>query len=414
MMIKNLTKFQKSIAVLLYVLVMIIIELFYRNPLFNKSLELIPNLQSNQSIKAFWKFITIFGTEKVLIPFFLIFFNWYSLSKSYLYLTILIFSVYFDNVLKIIYNNPRPYWVSTAISSENCEGGYGNPSGHAFSSSCVYLTIWHITSDNEFFTKRYWLRVIYLGITLILIFLIMFSRLYLGVHSLNQLLYGFLLGLSLYLLIFLALEFHKLDTKSFIELISSYKILYLSLYICLIVFLLLVYLLVKTDQTYLQFLIFNCPNLDKNRLLETEGFYLGLTIFALIGAHSGFMLLFFLINKYYTKEKVIDYLDCWTDTTLIKSLLRLLLISAILIPCLLPAVLISKNASLVIIFIFKTIVPFYLSLLIAYSFVVFLAVKLSLTNVHFGEICKSIKDSKNEELDKKQEEKTSSIQVRVL
>jgi membrane-associated phospholipid phosphatase len=219
-----MTKFLKSIAVLLYVLVMIIIELFYRNPLFNKSLELIPNLQSNQSVKGFWKFITIFGTEKVLIPFFLIFFNWYSLSKSFLYLTILIFSVYFDNVLKIIYNNPRPYWVSTAISSENCEGGYGNPSGHAFSSSCVYLTIWHLTSDNEFFTKRYWLRVIYLGITLIFIFLIMFSRLYLGVHSLNQLLFGFLLGLSLYVLIFLALEFHKLDTKSFIELISSYKI----------------------------------------------------------------------------------------------------------------------------------------------------------------------------------------------
>ena len=389
-----MTKFQKSIAVLFYLILIIIIEIFYRDPLFNKSLEIIPNLQSNQSVKGFWEVITTLGSEKVLIPFFLIFFNWYSLSKSYLYLTILILSVYFDNVLKIIYSNPRPFWVSLTISKYNCEGGYGNPSGHAFSSSCLYLTIWHLTSDNEFFNKRYWLRVFYLGIILIFIFLIIFSRLYLGVHSLNQLLYGFLLGLSLYAFFFLALEFQKLDTKSFIELISSYKILYLSLYICMIVILLLVYLLVKPNSLYQLILLIICPDLDKYRLLQHEGFYLGLTIFTLIGAHSGLLLLFILINKYYSKEKVIQIVDCWTDTTIIKSILRLLLISALLITCLLPAFLISKDASLAIIFIFKAIVPFYISLLFAYSIIVYMAVRLGLTNHEFRDLFPLIYGSK--------------------
>jgi membrane-associated phospholipid phosphatase len=364
------------------------IEFSYRQILFDKSLDWINSFQasdSSNSTKIFFKAMTILGTESVLIPLFVIIFNWLPLSKSYLFLTVLILSTYLDNVLKIIYNNPRPYWVRQ-FTFVSCEGGYGNPSGHAFSSASVYLTICHLTSDYEFFTKRKWLRVIYFIFFFLLIFTIILSRFYLGVHTLNQLIYGFLLGVCLYAFFFLALEEHKLDYNSFFEKFSCLKsnLIYWGLYLASFVLLLFLYFFLKTDHTYEQWLNSSCPDLAKYRKFENEGFYLGLIIFTLIGAHGGLNLLIILVDKYYNNQAILEYIHDWTYTSFSKSLLRLLFLALIGIPTLLPAVLVSKEADLAIIFIFKTAIPLFVTLLSLFSLGIFFSYKFHLTKNNFN------------------------------
>ena len=100
---------------------------------------------------------------------------------------LLIFTGYVDHTSKILYRQERPLWMNPEInvhSEHAC--AYGNPSGHALSSSCLYLSLWYVISEllkeliknkNIFNIVKYWLFVIFLGI----IYLIMTSRIYLSV-----------------------------------------------------------------------------------------------------------------------------------------------------------------------------------------------------------------------------------------
>ena len=84
--------------------------------------------------------------------------------------------------------------------------GYGNPSGHALSSSCLYLSFWYMLSDlisgliknnkKLFNIVKYTILTVSLGI----VYLIMTSRIYLGVHSINQIIFGFFIGVGIFLL----------------------------------------------------------------------------------------------------------------------------------------------------------------------------------------------------------------------
>ena len=54
--------------------------------------------------------------------------------------------IYLVNLLKIIYGNERPFWIERDLIKYNCDGGYGNPSGHSLMSSYIYLSYYYILS----------------------------------------------------------------------------------------------------------------------------------------------------------------------------------------------------------------------------------------------------------------------------
>jgi len=83
---------------------------------------------------------------------------------------------------KLILHQPRPYWIGD-VKALSEEASYGIPSSHASDSLAVggYLA---------YRAKTTWFRVI-IGIIL---FFIGLSRLYLGVHFLHDVLFGWLLG----------------------------------------------------------------------------------------------------------------------------------------------------------------------------------------------------------------------------
>lgn len=104
--------------------------------------------------------------------------------------------------LKIGFHQPRPYWVSSRIKDLAAPmGSFGLPSGHSQNAASVFGLM--ATS-----TKRKWFRVLII-FTIIMVAL---SRLYLGVHSITDILLGLLVGVFI---LWIFLKFEERTTEYF-------------------------------------------------------------------------------------------------------------------------------------------------------------------------------------------------------
>ena len=148
-------------------------------------------------LTGFYKFITFFASEIMVIlislAFLLIFKN-----KRYGLFVILnaVNIVILNIILKLIFMRDRPYDLMIIT-----ESGYSFPSGHAmaalgFYGFIIYL-IWH-------FNLRKRAKIIFTILLSILIILIGISRIYLGVHYASDVLAGYMISAS-YLILYITL-----------------------------------------------------------------------------------------------------------------------------------------------------------------------------------------------------------------
>lgn len=96
---------------------------------------------------------------------------------------ILVTSNVINGVGKVLFAGPRPYWVSSHVRALWPETSFGIPSGHAQHA----VSIWGIIAV---YFRKTWMWVV----AVLLMFLIGFSRLYLGAHFLHDVLFGWFLG----------------------------------------------------------------------------------------------------------------------------------------------------------------------------------------------------------------------------
>jgi membrane-associated phospholipid phosphatase len=88
-----------------------------------------------------------------------------------------------QGILKLLFADPRPYWVSAQVKAFAAESTFGIPSGHA-QNTMALLGIMAAS------VRKHWAWVT----ALIIAFLVGFSRLYLGVHFVHDVLAGWLIG----------------------------------------------------------------------------------------------------------------------------------------------------------------------------------------------------------------------------
>lgn len=96
---------------------------------------------------------------------------------------ILLLSNGFNTFFKFLFQTPRPYWVSDSVTNVVHETSFGLPSGHAQNAAAIWG--WLAVE-----VKKRWYTIV----SLILIFLIGVSRLFMGVHFLGDVLSGWLIG----------------------------------------------------------------------------------------------------------------------------------------------------------------------------------------------------------------------------
>lgn len=106
----------------------------------------------------------------------------------------LLFSTNINGYLKTIFHGARPYWFSQSINALSSETSFGFPSNHAQTAATVWGRLALATRNN--FGK---------SLFILIIFLIGFSRLYLGVHFISDVIGGWIFG-SLVLFVIVKLE----------------------------------------------------------------------------------------------------------------------------------------------------------------------------------------------------------------
>jgi membrane-associated phospholipid phosphatase len=96
---------------------------------------------------------------------------------------ILVTSDVFNYTFKLIFAGPRPYWASSHVKALWPETSFGIPSGHAQHA----MSVWGVIAS-------YYKKTSGWVVAGILIFLIGFSRMFLGAHFLHDVLTGWLIG----------------------------------------------------------------------------------------------------------------------------------------------------------------------------------------------------------------------------
>lgn len=346
----------------IYVIIVMFTEIFYRKTLFQESANVEINLQQNLDLGIF-KFFSDYGTLSTFFPVLIIFYMFYPLNISFTLFSVIIHATYWDNIFKILYGEPRPYWVFQELIP-SCNVGFGNPSGHSMSSSAVYLSIWHILITKiEFFEKRTLLKILLLIFFLMVIIMIIFSRLVLGAHSINQVLYGGLLGIAVYLAHFYVLEMHKLKAREFFEIFRSKRMkgIFAIFYSSLVFISILIYYCVPNTEVieeYKEYVNKNCGKIEDFKKFNDDGLFNSLGIFALIGCHFG--LVFFC--NFMEKNNLFDKYEeiyIWNQTSW-KNKGNILMGFLLFGSPILLFIIIPGRINLFFVYLFKIILPYFI------------------------------------------------------
>ena len=310
--IKNtfISHIKSNLIIIILSIITIISEIIYRDALFEFSLDFEEDWQENspKQIINFFKIITKFGGE-YLMPVPIVFiFCFFSLIESSIYIFGLIFVLHFHSMMKIWYGSIRPFWKNKDLFQEICDGGFGNPSGHSITSTYLYLMLFIYLSQTKLLYKRYIIQSLLFLLLLTLIILIILSRLILGFHSINQVIYGSTLGLIMVLLISIVFKLNQMP-------VTYYKKLFKEKIYIIIIFSLILFLSIfsiisnfafdnkSTIKKYEKVLDEKCQNLPEYRKFNLDGLYGSFIIFCLLGMYSGQIVFWYLIDNNYKKNK---------------------------------------------------------------------------------------------------------------
>ncbi|UCD98338.1 MAG: phosphatase PAP2 family protein [Chloroflexota bacterium] len=154
------------------------------NPIYESGIKFIQTLQTlSPSLDSLMEIISFLGTIQfylILIPFI----YWVIDARlGFRVLLVLIGTDFLGVAFKQLLHQPRPYWIGDVqVLAE--ETSYGIPSTHASDSFAVWGYL-------AYRVNKTWLWVV----TLLVVLLVGFSRMYLGVHFPTDVLGGWLLGL---------------------------------------------------------------------------------------------------------------------------------------------------------------------------------------------------------------------------
>ena len=381
---KRITYNIKIIISIIYFIIIILLELLYRKFLFEQFISFQEYFQKEKRIKVLLnicKIISIFGAEISTLFIFGIIFIFMPLNYSILILQAIVYSSYLTNTLKMIYQSDRPNWHSDYLTF-SCNYGYGNPSGHSLTSIFLYLSLSHVFVK-YFKINGAFKKILFIFFTLFSL-LIAISRFILAAHSLNQILYGLLLGLGLYYILIHIIGYHKYSSVEFLRHIRKNKVKYI--YYCfhtlLLIIAILFYLFIPSkDNSYSEENIFNgkrCKIKRDYAKYKNDGLFQSLSITSIIGAQIGIDLLFKIlkIKNYLISVSIIE----WNKRKFNKKILLRIPIIIISSIGIILYFIFPGNLPLILIFIFKSAIPFLISMVGIHSIGIYLCISLKISN----------------------------------
>jgi len=347
----------------------LIIESLLRERFYDAGIIIIRNIQirinDNFIAILFFQILSLCASKYFLISIIMILFNYVDTYSSLLLMIITSCAATGTGFFKLIYKNPRPYFHENWVKVFDCETGFGNPSGHSIVAVSVYLTVSKIIRKKFYLQKR--IQKYFNYVTVIFILFITFSRLALGAHSLNQILFGIFIGAMIYALFF---DVFKIDLNLTDEIYIIMKpkifnifstIILMILFIGIIIFNFFPVLNKLDSQTWGRSINENCPNTPYSKLFEYEAYFMLAGCSSLIGGYLG---IYFDI-KYNMEGNIEKWVmqnlgdTNWNKTNFCESIIRIFVIALINFPAFSPNLFVSSNDTINAIFFLKNLIPFF-------------------------------------------------------
>ena len=372
--------FSVNIIILLSLIVLIMLEFIYRRPLFTYSLTFEQNLQNSLPKNAveFYKLISLLGNG-ILIGLGLFFvLCYYSLIKTILLCFGVIFVVYLHDIMKLLYGDPRPFWINSILFKGKCETSYGNPSGHSMISFFFFLSLSYYICMLEKFKNNYTYKTIVYLVGSFIAGLIAYSRLALGVHALDQILYGSAIGIWVFAIFAFVFKIYDMPLAYYLRFFKDRK--YFNIFLLFLSFLfilpIIIYFLVDVDIDFKKYeMVMNkkCPSVEKYKFYSHKCLAESLIILSMLGIYLGQYLFWYLIYRNDSRANDSNYLLALEESVnhwnkyygeMFGSLGNLIKVLGLIVLTLLPGLLYfiipGEDNSLRNIFIFKIGLPLLL------------------------------------------------------
>ena len=372
----------KIIFITIFFIIGFTVEFLYRNPLFDNSVEIAKAVQESLSpSKTFFKYYAYLGVAEFYLA--IVLFLFFPISYCFTFFLNFILSVHLCNFAKLVYSQGRPFLIDEVVYV-TCESGYGNPSGHSFQFTSNLLAFAQMFIDLFKLGKTYCI-IIYI-ICAILILSINLSRIVLGVHSLNQVIFGDTLGFTVYFIICQIIKPHLIESKKFFTAFLSLKFhIYNVIFLIINTISLAIAAAVNDDieaENYeiLKNKLIEICGSNENGMLSRDAKSKCLYITAYYGMIYGMTLLSYYVKKKYYEnyEELNYYYKNIKSKWYIKYCTRLLFIAICYVPQI--TVYASKNINIYVVYILGSAFPLFIYGFSLFSINYILNIELNLAN----------------------------------
>jgi membrane-associated phospholipid phosphatase len=113
--------------------------------------------------------------------------------RAFYYIILISFLVITNNLLKVVYKIPRPFWIFADVKAYACQKGFGSPSGHTMIAWAMPIAmVLDIRRSNP---SGKVMIIISFVITLCIGLFEGWTRMVLGVHTIDQVMLGAVIGI---------------------------------------------------------------------------------------------------------------------------------------------------------------------------------------------------------------------------
>ena len=131
------------ILLITFFITTIALNSIFRLNFYNQSLNFIISLQmySNIFLDVFMNLISLLANTHFILALLVIVYTFFKRKLAVLvYISYFLLNAYMVNILKIGYQEPRPFWTASEIKKLEwgCPSKYGNPSGHSWMVILIY------------------------------------------------------------------------------------------------------------------------------------------------------------------------------------------------------------------------------------------------------------------------------------
>ena len=304
---------KKKIYIIILIIYLIIVfgsEMLYRNKVYDESVDIIEDIKQEGFFHRFSYFYSVIFLYGVIGIGFLISFLFYPITYSFCFLSVLFILTFIMSILKSLYSEQRPFWDIYLNNQGNstekilpdpteCDGEFGNPSGHSLLTS-VFLILWHQFINSKYCKKlepkkSTIIKCISLIISIICMASVAYSRINRQIHSINQVIFGLTLGFAVFFTFCYILELNIQSYEELIDNMQKYKFIVNIIFFTLFIISIILGLTRHNDKEdeYKKILKLYC-DLSEEESFAKITLYTSILIFIVIGGYFG---LLFLDNK---------------------------------------------------------------------------------------------------------------------